>query len=213
MRLNRSPAAPDNQEAAGGERQRFTRGDALGDRLPLQREVMVHETQGAKPRKTCGEEDLPGAEVTEHHSLHCRGSAEPTLTDRVRESRAYPCCDMTVAGVAFGGRLVAQPGDMDTGEEARLDFLVAANQRSMTLRMGAPNELLLERGDGASHPVHPLWLRERCKDAASMDLHTQQRLQDPSDFDLELTILALSQPAAGVFRVQVQRRPRGELQR
>ena len=35
-----------------------------------------------------------------------------------------------------------------------------------------------------------------------MDLHTQQRLQDPSDFDLELTILALSQPAAGVFRVK-----------
>jgi gamma-butyrobetaine dioxygenase len=50
--------------------------------------------------------------------------------------------------------------------------------------------------------VHPLWLRERCKDAASMDLKTQQRLQDPSDFDLELTIVALSQPAAGTFRVK-----------
>jgi gamma-butyrobetaine dioxygenase len=91
---------------------------------------------------------------------------------------------------------------MDTGKEARLDFVVAANQRSTTLRMGASNELVLERADGASHPIHPLWLRERCKDAASMDLHTQQRLQDPSDFDLELKIVALSQPAAGVFRVR-----------
>src|SRR5450755_267470 len=72
----------------------------------------------------------------------------------------------------------------------------------MTVRIGAPNELLLERGEGTAHAIHPLWLRERCRDAASMDLHTQQRLQDPSDFDLDLTILALSQPAAGVFRVR-----------
>jgi gamma-butyrobetaine dioxygenase len=35
-----------------------------------------------------------------------------------------------------------------------------------------------------------------------MDLHTQQRWQDPSDFDLELKILALSQPAAGIFKVR-----------
>ena len=34
-----------------------------------------------------------------------------------------------------------------------------------------------------------------------MDLLTQQRLQDPSDFDLDLKILALAQPAAGLFRV------------
>jgi gamma-butyrobetaine dioxygenase len=91
---------------------------------------------------------------------------------------------------------------MDTGKEARLDFIVAANQRPLSLRIGAPNELLLERADGTAHAVHPLWLRERCKDAASMDLHTQQRLQDPSDFDLEMRILALSQPAAGVFKVR-----------
>jgi gamma-butyrobetaine dioxygenase len=71
----------------------------------------------------------------------------------------------------------------------------------MTLRIGVPNELVLERGDGTSYPIHPLWLRERCKDAASMDLHTQQRLQDPSDFDLALKIQALSQPSAGVYKV------------
>ena len=91
---------------------------------------------------------------------------------------------------------------MDTGKQARLDFVVAANQRTPTLRIGAPNELLIERGDGTAHAIHPLWLRERCKDAASMDLHTQQRLQDPSDFDLDLKILGLAQPAAGLFRVR-----------
>jgi len=35
-----------------------------------------------------------------------------------------------------------------------------------------------------------------------MDLKTQQRLQDPSDFDPGLSIVALSQPAAGTFRVR-----------
>jgi gamma-butyrobetaine dioxygenase len=46
-----------------------------------------------------------------------------------------------------------------------------------------------------------LWLRERCRDAASMDLRTQQRLQDPSDFAPEVRVLALAQPSPGVFRV------------
>lgn len=35
-----------------------------------------------------------------------------------------------------------------------------------------------------------------------MDLHTQQRLQDPSDFDLNLRILALAQTSPGVFRIK-----------
>jgi gamma-butyrobetaine dioxygenase len=50
--------------------------------------------------------------------------------------------------------------------------------------------------------VHPLWLRERCKDAASIDLTSQQRLQDPSDFDPELHFTAVTQPAAGLLRVR-----------
>jgi gamma-butyrobetaine dioxygenase len=91
---------------------------------------------------------------------------------------------------------------VDTAEVPRLDFIVAASQRPLSVRIGAPNELVFERGDGTAHAVHPLWLRERCRDAASIDLLTQQRLQDPSDFDLDLKILALSQPAAGVFRVR-----------
>jgi gamma-butyrobetaine dioxygenase len=77
-----------------------------------------------------------------------------------------------------------------------------ANQRPLSVRIGASNQLLLERGDGSHYPIHPLWLRERCRDAQSMDLHTQQRLQDPSDFDLDLAVAALSQPSPGTFRVK-----------
>ena len=69
------------------------------------------------------------------------------------------------------------------------------------MRIGGPNELVLERADGRSEPLHPLWLRERCRDAASIDLRTQQRLQDPSDFDLDVRVTALSQPSPGLFQV------------
>jgi gamma-butyrobetaine dioxygenase len=74
--------------------------------------------------------------------------------------------------------------------------------RALAVRIGGPTQLLLERPDGSSYPIHPLWLRERCRDAASMDLKTQQRLADPSDFDLRLSVIGLSQPAAGTFRVK-----------
>jgi len=74
--------------------------------------------------------------------------------------------------------------------------------RPPSLKIGGPTQLVLERADGTSWLVHPLWLRERCRDPASMDLKTQQRLQDPSDFDPDLRIVALSQPAAGTFRVK-----------
>jgi gamma-butyrobetaine dioxygenase len=60
----------------------------------------------------------------------------------------------------------------------------------------------LERADGSQEAIHPLWLRERCRDAASMDLRTQQRLHDPSDLDPGLAILAVSQPVAGTFKVK-----------
>jgi gamma-butyrobetaine dioxygenase len=70
------------------------------------------------------------------------------------------------------------------------------------LKIASATELRIVHADGAEHPIHPLWLRERCRDADSMDLKTQQRLQDPSDFDLRLTVTALSQPAAGTFRVR-----------
>jgi gamma-butyrobetaine dioxygenase len=63
-------------------------------------------------------------------------------------------------------------------------------------------DLLLVQPDGGHEAIHPLWLRERCKDPASMDLLTQQRLGDPSDFDLDIRIDALAQPAPGTFRVK-----------
>jgi gamma-butyrobetaine dioxygenase len=68
--------------------------------------------------------------------------------------------------------------------------------------MGGPTELVLEHADGTQRAIHPLWLRERCKDPASIDLQTQQRLQDPSDFDLDLKLVAVSQPSAGTYKVK-----------
>jgi gamma-butyrobetaine dioxygenase len=79
---------------------------------------------------------------------------------------------------------------------------VAPRQRSLTLKIGGPAELTLVRPDGTEHAVHPLWLRERCRDAGSIDLKTQQRLQDPSDFDPTLRVLAVSQPSPGTFRIR-----------
>ena len=70
------------------------------------------------------------------------------------------------------------------------------------LKIASATQLLLERPGGVSYPIHPLWLRERCRDAASMDPQTQQRWADPSDFDLALQIVSVAQPAAGSFRVK-----------
>ena len=72
----------------------------------------------------------------------------------------------------------------------------------MSLKIGTPTQLVLEREDGSQQPIHPLWLRERCQDAASMDLKTHQRLQDPSDFDLDLKVLALSRTAPGMYKIK-----------
>ena len=74
-------------------------------------------------------------------------------------------------------------------------------QRASRVRIGAPGELVLERADGRTETLHPLWLRERCRDPVSIDLKTQQRLQDPSDFDPDLKLSAVVQPSPGVFQV------------
>jgi gamma-butyrobetaine dioxygenase len=73
--------------------------------------------------------------------------------------------------------------------------------RSPALKILHPTQLALERADGTLVALHALWLRERCGDAVSMDTRTRQRLQDPSDFPLDLKVTALSQPAAAVFRI------------
>jgi len=49
-------------------------------------------------------------------------------------------------------------------------------RRVSRVRIGGPNELVLERADGTQEQLHALWLRERCRDAASIDLRTQERL-------------------------------------
>lgn len=72
----------------------------------------------------------------------------------------------------------------------------------MSLRISGPTELTLVHADGREQRIHPLWLRERCRDSASIDQLTGQRLQDPSDFDIDLRLSAVSQPTPGVFRVR-----------
>lgn len=73
---------------------------------------------------------------------------------------------------------------------------------SATLRIESATRLVLERGNGESYPVHPIWLRERSADAASMDLHTGQRLHDPSDLDIELRLLSIEEPEPGRLRIR-----------
>lgn len=69
------------------------------------------------------------------------------------------------------------------------------------LYISSPNELTFELGGGQRFALHPLWLRERCRDAKSMDLRTGQRLHDPSDLDLELSVIGVSEIEPGCYRV------------
>ena len=70
------------------------------------------------------------------------------------------------------------------------------------LHITAANELSIELGDGNRFPIHPLWLRERCRDAKSLDLRTGQRLQDPSDLDLQLGLTAVAEVEPGRYRIR-----------
>jgi gamma-butyrobetaine dioxygenase len=70
------------------------------------------------------------------------------------------------------------------------------------LKIVSPSELVFESGDGLSYPIHPLWLRERCQDAASMDRITQQRLSDPSDLPLDLKVASVSAAGGGQLTVR-----------
>ena len=58
------------------------------------------------------------------------------------------------------------------------------------LHIGSPSELAIELDNGQRFALHPIWLRERCRDARSMDLRTGQRLHDPSDLDPQLSVTA-----------------------
>lgn len=70
------------------------------------------------------------------------------------------------------------------------------------LRITSSNELTVDFGDGRQLAVHPLWLRERCLDEKTFDLRTGQRLSDPSDLDLQLALVAVSESAPGSIRVR-----------
>jgi gamma-butyrobetaine dioxygenase len=72
----------------------------------------------------------------------------------------------------------------------------------LRLQIFTPNELSVVYADGRRCAVHPLWLRERCQDAASMDAVTGQRLHDPSDLDLGLRLDAVTERAPGRFEVR-----------
>jgi gamma-butyrobetaine dioxygenase len=70
------------------------------------------------------------------------------------------------------------------------------------LQITSATELTIDLGDGRSFPVHPLWLRERCQDAKTLDVRTGQRLGDPSDLDLNMALTAVSEPEPGRIRVR-----------
>jgi gamma-butyrobetaine dioxygenase len=78
----------------------------------------------------------------------------------------------------------------------------AALPSSARLRISAANELSIEHIDGQRHAIHPIWLRERCQDASTLDLRTGQRLADPSDLDLQLQLCAVTQIEPGKFHVR-----------
>jgi gamma-butyrobetaine dioxygenase len=62
--------------------------------------------------------------------------------------------------------------------------------------------LALVGANGQATPIHPLWLRERCTDPASMDATTGQRLQNPSDLNARPAIESIRQSADGGFHIR-----------
>jgi gamma-butyrobetaine dioxygenase len=79
---------------------------------------------------------------------------------------------------------------------------VASPPHSFQLKISSATHLLLVQPDGRQIGIHPLWLRERCQDPDSMDSRSGQRLQDPSDFPLDLRYVSLSVTAPGRLRVR-----------
>ncbi len=77
-----------------------------------------------------------------------------------------------------------------------------ADRSAARLTIVSPTELSIEDGEGGAFGIHPLWLRERCRDPLSMDATTGQRLHDPSDLDLDLKFQAIDQPAPGRLRIR-----------
>ncbi len=70
------------------------------------------------------------------------------------------------------------------------------------LQVLTPQGLAIELDDGQRFALHPIWLRERCRDPRSMDLRTGQRLHDPSDLDPALAVTAVSETGSGWYRIR-----------
>ncbi len=63
-------------------------------------------------------------------------------------------------------------------------------------------ELVARMPDGAALPIHPIWLRERSEAPEAMDRTTGQRLHDPSDLPLDLSITDIIDLGADRFEVR-----------
>jgi gamma-butyrobetaine dioxygenase len=70
------------------------------------------------------------------------------------------------------------------------------------LQITGSNELSIEIARGNRFPIHPLWLRERCQDSKSIDLRTGQRLEDPSDLDLQMGLTSVTEVETGRYRIR-----------
>ncbi|HZO23116.1 MAG TPA: TauD/TfdA family dioxygenase [Steroidobacteraceae bacterium] len=70
------------------------------------------------------------------------------------------------------------------------------------LQITSPTELSIELTGGPRFAIHPLWLRERCRDAKTIDLHTGQRWQDPSDWDPQLALTSVAEVEPDRYRVR-----------
>jgi gamma-butyrobetaine dioxygenase len=79
---------------------------------------------------------------------------------------------------------------------------VPSHPHSLKLKINSATQLAVEKADGEQIAIHPLWLRERCRDPDNVDLQTGQRLHDPSDFDLHLRYVSLSSPAPDRLHVR-----------
>ncbi|HEY6482257.1 MAG TPA: TauD/TfdA family dioxygenase [Steroidobacteraceae bacterium] len=69
------------------------------------------------------------------------------------------------------------------------------------LHITAKNELSIELPGGRQFTIHPLWLRERCQDAKSIDPASGQRWQDPSDLDPGMGLTSVIEVEPGRFRI------------
>src|SRR5271156_3005989 len=70
-----------------------------------------------------------------------------------------------------------------------------------TLKITSAKELTVH-SPGGSFLIHPIWLRERCQDAKSLDRQSGQRLHDPSDLPLTLSLTAVSEPRPDFYRIR-----------